>query len=206
MKFDSKYKIWLAASDDKDNRPMLRYVKVEETHREESLIHGRIIAIDGFVVAVIPCLLDPDDVTGLVHSDHLKQAAKNLKRWEDVTISLNEDTVGFKETFIKRYIFDSDKDSSFPDAISLVPRIREHGGIGNIVALNPFTLAKLAEALGEKKGNFVLTHASIRENYTCPWSPIIVEYLPPDRSNNFPQLPFGVIMPTGFDPKKYILE
>lgn len=89
MRIDNKYKIWFSAGD--YTRPTISNVlvakieevpdllKVDEEHKERWLNYGEIalskegngvaIATDGFILSVVPVVLDDIDVSGLVDKD-----------------------------------------------------------------------------------------------------------------------------------------
>ena len=70
--------IWVACGTD-DTRPIQQFVNIEATgepENREGNLPAVAVALDGFVCAVVPCLLEPDDVPGLVHREALQWARR----------------------------------------------------------------------------------------------------------------------------------
>src|SRR3990172_967447 len=92
MQIDHEYQIWNAVALHEE-RPALQMVQIEATGDGK----GVAVAADGFIMAVVPVTLEPDDILGPVHYSAFKRAfrIKQSKRMMPTLILNTPGIVGF---------------------------------------------------------------------------------------------------------------
>jgi hypothetical protein len=124
-----------AASTDK-SRPQLRGVYHDAQN-------GKIVAADGWIMAVVPVKSDGDD-SAIVGLDTVKEAWRANKRGPELELSKNE--VKFEEA--TGIVTSRTVEGHYPDYQQIIPK-DEIGDEGTItIALNPSLLLRLAKAMG----------------------------------------------------------
>ena len=213
MIFNIDYRPWLAASNDA-TRPALEYVQITGDPNAEpdqnDMVAGIMAATNGFILAVVPVLLAPDDIAGLVHPGPLKQAAKLSKK-----LRLGEASVILAAKFITlqdrsqlpRYQDPNDANLNYPDWDPVVPdRIKPDKFQNILVAANvePKYLSDTVAAIGCRLGSsgrgsgagehFPRLVFGAANDSGIMIEPMIVE---PENSKIYKKYfpPFGLIMP-----------
>lgn len=164
--WDSDYKIWLVCAKD-DPRPVLRSIYLDPA--------GFLVATDTLALAIIPCLLEgaPEGFDGLLlPPDHLKDTARHTTHsgqmvWAE--IDQDQGTVtgwGKKGTTIRTLL--PDQDQQFPLWRNLIEQSLnsnyQEGVYGDRWLMdNPWTMTRLAEALGLPKDKPVVYFSPVKE-------------------------------------------
>jgi hypothetical protein len=137
---NSELQVFKSCADD-DARPTLGCVSIvsdavwdpesgEITSGEAGgdMVHGRALATNGFILAVVPVLLAKNDQAGLIGREAMAAAFKASRRLreEDVKIGLDQD--GFivlaDGAMIPRTPYPSNEYSQFPDVDPVIPSVR----------------------------------------------------------------------------------
>lgn len=194
MKFDRSIPVWRAC-DQEGSRPLLEHVLIERT----SDTSGLLVASDGFMLAVAPCTLRPDETVGLVHRDVFPKAIKAAGRKEthpEIVFDAPARLVLADGTVLARV----EPDGTFPNwrdrriHPQRLPLRRRYRGA---VALSPVLLAQLGEALGytrrawDGEGPHGLTLTFGRTHADA----VLVERERPSVGDGAPTPPYGILMP-----------
>lgn len=107
MLINSEYKVFEACAKDQA-RPTLACVSIVSdavfdpesgivTHGDAGggMLHGRALATDGFILAVVPVLLDANDQDGLIGREAMAAAFKASKRLREPEVRVGLDQVGY---------------------------------------------------------------------------------------------------------------
>ncbi len=162
---------------------------------------GRLVAANGFMLAVVPVTLSAADVAGLVHPEALKSAAKDTpKREYNVELNLSADTViskaGASFPRVRAVAGCIPKAKDYTDISRVVPRgvtTRTHEQPAQPLSFNFQCLDMIGRALG---GSGV----TLWPNPIGPTGPVVI--FPLGRSaqgsrfeNGLPVAPYAVLMP-----------
>lgn len=181
-------------SKDIEDRPNLQHLMLERIEGDK----GRLIAADGFMLAVVPVTLHEDDVPGPIHPEALKAAAKDCpKREYEVTVYALDDIVRSVGHACFPRTRGWTERTRYPDIARIVPRdahIKATDRTGAQCALNPEYLLKVHKALGGL-GTVLWP--------TGPNSPIVVTPIISGgdggysrfEADGLPKLPYAVVMP-----------
>lgn len=164
MRIDNKYKVWYSASD--HTRPTLSHVlvariaevpdllQVDAGDKEFWLNYGEIalskegngvaIATDGFILSVVPVVLDDIDVSGLVDKDIFRyvmgrksSGSANFDLSNPTVTWLDDMRKGQELTVVRangRFFPRSDigKDTKFPNFIPVLPDLSKHTSMRHV--------------------------------------------------------------------------
>lgn len=138
MKFASKYRPELAASDD-TTRDHLCHVELDVAGK-------RMIATDGHRLVVVACEPDADDVSGPVTEDALKAARKLAGRSQgDAFLHANGTLVTYGGPTFPR----PSRETPFPTVDRVVPKGMNEGDKGtHTFRVNARYIAEIAKAMG----------------------------------------------------------
>jgi polyhydroxyalkanoate synthesis regulator protein/polyhydroxyalkanoate synthesis regulator phasin len=184
VKIDRKYKIWEATCRDDPSRPVLQHVLIERVDET----HGLAIAADGFIMAVVPVELYPDDVVGLVPGHVLKDASTKAVRTLGMQVIMRE----HEFEYVTR------------DGNIKVPRqdVGEFPNYKMIIPDRPTQLRKTLCAFSLDLDNFARACKAIGcdakeapHHFTAPGGRSSAFLLETTYSDGKPQAPYAVIMP-----------
>ena len=198
MFLDRDRKVWLACSEG-DWRPALQCVKIERTEPYHSPIdahtefNGRAIAVNGYIMAVVPVELDEGEEDCLIPRDVFLQAAKVRgvdKEYDHLFLGLGkaDERIVLANGWTAPKYTPVAPAKPFPDWRAIVPRRADVLGLVDpLRAFNPALLQTLRVAIGAVEG-VLLTLPTERS------SALLVE----TRAGSgvgVPVPPFGVLMP-----------
>ncbi len=192
MQFNRSHQIWKAAAPD-ETRPILNHVLIERTRNEV----GIAVAANGFVLAVIPVVLDEDDVPGIVRADLFQRAASMTEivkgkrtRPASARMGLGADRVTLAdESTHLRTSFKNDN-PPYPDWRRIAKRTpAKEGSLVGEIGLDPRWLAIMGAVLGVGKDV-----QGLRLTFNGRESAVMIE-----RVQRFGDLeaepPYGLVMP-----------
>lgn len=217
MLIKSEFRVFESVALD-DSRPTLSCVNVTSERLNpdsEGRCEGLAMATDGFILAVVPVLVDDLDDLGLVSAVAFKAAFAAARRMRVDPVVLKLDLplyVGLADgSMVRRYGADVDAGSfsRFPDVDPVIPK-RSQIGDREVqgrhlmsVAYNPGLINRLCKSIGCKIANRGV--GSKGDNYprlvfggvdnggsTC--DPIVIESQSASMADDFVP-PFGLIMP-----------
>lgn len=163
MFIDFYAEIWRATAQD-DARPSLAHVLIADSVYADKYNlrlpadhNGVAVATDGFMLAIVPVILEDDDVPGLVDPELIKQAAKMTpKTFPGAWLSLGDRTVKLIDRSERpRYRYDTDP-GNFPDIVGVVPTERPKGDDKDglyrhpVLSINTAYLIDLTRAMGAR--------------------------------------------------------
>lgn len=195
MQINRNYHIWEATTMKDGTRPALQHISIQRTdpvqhHINEDPYNGIALAANGYILAIVPVRLDPEDVTGLVNWNSFREAIKASAKvkWQrdDLQIVLKEDALDVFGYGFPRFESTNDKLLTFPNYSQLIRRPSDTYDAPNL-GINPALLGKLAVAIGAPGG--------VCCNLISPTSPIMVKPVDSQYHENPWQPPYGVIMP-----------
>lgn len=163
---------------------------------------GRLVAADGFMLAVVPVSLDADDVAGLVYPDALRSAIRDVsKREYEFKVTLTDvaviSVVGASFPRIRVINGDTPKTEDYTDISRITPRNVDVGGRDQVVTPLSFN-SRYLDMLGKALGGCGVT---LFPNPVGPTGPVVVFPLLSSgygcRFNGMgmPVAPYGVLMP-----------
>lgn len=180
-------------------RETMMHLFLEREHDDPECMTGRLCAADGFILAVVPVTLGPDDVPGLIFADALRQVAK-ASIYPELELTVTADAVvapnGARQP---RYHGSVNAETQWFGYRRITP-VGVADALGMMakrpLAVNPVLTAKLGKALGEP---FVI----LWPNPEGDQHPVVVtpapqvrpNELPFDPETGLPTLPYGVQMP-----------
>lgn len=148
----------------------------------------RLLACDGFALAVVPVDVDETDFTGPVPVDALKMARKD-RRGEDLTktIECGPENVQVQNGAGKLVL---DREAGrYPDVEQIIPHALKTGADVTVVALDAKRLYDLARAICDTRGT-----AKVKLYIGKNTHPLYVEPVTTEEN-----APFGVLMPVRID-------
>ncbi len=224
-----EFQIWKAVAND-GARPTLNYVNVQSDPGvdpgTDGMIPGTAVATDGYVLAVVPIMLDMNDQPGLIAVSVFLSALKVARAARPKTADLYMDlrkqpgeqfitTVGLADgSRVLRYDDDKDKDGNYPDWQPIVPDRMQPKDRDNQPALmaasfQPSNFTKICQAIGcrialdgrgSKSGDGdtrIVFGRAVQSGVS--YDPFIVEPIKATIGQKFIP-PFGLIMPLSHQP------
>jgi DNA polymerase III sliding clamp (beta) subunit (PCNA family) len=166
MRFDPKYKPELCSSPD-ETHPHL-------TDVEFSVEDRCMVATDGHRLIRVPCQPEDGDTSGAITEAALKAARKAAgtagKRSGDAQLGVNG-CYAFPGGTIER----QPRSEQFPPWKRVIPANNEVGAEGTVtIALNARYLHEIANALGSKHGNVMLTFKAPAKPADAILDPIVI--------------------------------
>jgi DNA polymerase III sliding clamp (beta) subunit (PCNA family) len=163
MRFDPKYKPELCSSPD-ETRPHL-------TDVEFSVEDRCMVATDGHRLIRVPCQPEDGDTSGIITEAALKAARKAApKRSTEAQLGVNG-CYAFPGGTIER----QPRGEQFPPWKRVIPANNEVGAEGTVtIALNARYLHEIANALGSKHGNVMLTFKAPSKPADAILDPIVI--------------------------------
>jgi len=160
MKINSKYRLEMAISNDAGKCSFLNVVESHkglspEAEQTENLLDGRpgfVVASNGRILAVVPCILEKGDVIGMVRGDLLVLARRFRKKRNDVElrIRLGRRRVKFGSSDAIFPRLDIKLDSRYPNTNGVVPdaQLEQRREAITHIGLSPKLLISLLTAMG----------------------------------------------------------
>ena len=218
MRIDKKFKLWeitkLASLE--SQRPSLECIFIARVKPNEQLEvtvedypewmvmpmglpnhnNGVAIVTDGFILAVVPIIIEDDDVPGVFPGEVLQIASKKASVGNEVYIVLKKDEVIIP--FLNQV--NSRPDYTFPDVRNLIEDIRtRHAKDGKkcSLSIDHIRLAKLCKALGVKTlGNPNPPNSSVHLYALSEKDKMGMVLVTPDKVDHGQTIvpPFGLLM------------
>lgn len=193
MKFDRAHRIWLAAEQHVDVRPVLVHISVERTKDDR----GIAVAANGFLMAIIPVILDENDVPGIVRADLFRMAARmpdpdplhrRKSKVDYATLELGAErvTLADQSTHLRTTVVGAD--AQFVDWRRIMARAGSVAPVGEI-GFDPRYITILGEALGVRP-----PERGLRLTFNGPQNPVVVERNT-SLATDEPEPPYGFVMP-----------
>lgn len=185
MWLDPKYELDRVVADrdvmNGTGREALAHVSIERLPGDDPTL-GIAVAANGFMLAIVPCILLPEDVPGLIRVEWLDLLAST-----DVDLMLGEDaaTLPIDQPEWVRLEDWERPTGTFPNWRTIMRSRPLDLGISRVLVFNPLALADLAAALGSPQSVYLSCGGDD--------SPILVE---PGRSDS-PVAPTGLVPPYG---------
>lgn len=206
MIINSKFKIWMATDASKNYRPALNHVNIEDAGGEvdsHGNRPGRAIGMNGFIIAVVPVVLQANDVPGMVQrqawdwmvrTDGIKKydplSDKHLRgldidKYYQMTLSESVVMLG-NGVSIPRTLTGM-VEAKFPEWVGLFDLAKSNGyelpKFGMPMTFDYGLLTKLSGAMGDP-------HVLITQLYVS--QPCLVESV---HAGGYPNPPYGLMMP-----------
>ncbi len=200
MKFSPRFAPWEAACPAKDtSRPILNACNVkrvaEYTHNGTTY-NAELSAADGYILAVVPCILEDGEPEGTIDVETLKAAVKLAKNDRgDAWVVLEADRARLADGTSRPRV----QAGTFPDYHRIAPdrELNEYISPSGMLAANPSLVLRLAKALDAMEG--------MTFQVVSPDKPILVDCLVGQESvtryAGRPSAPYGVLMPMHMDAK-----
>jgi hypothetical protein len=183
MRFDKKFKLEKVCSKDKT-----RWSILQQPHLDVE--RQRLLACNGFVLAVVPATVDGDDKTGAIPLDAFKAAAKSKLDPElSAAVHVNGGTVKVEDANATlEFVVPQGAIGKYPDVDQIIPREKDDD---IVIGLDAKLLYELAQAMHPQGGGRSGYKVALRIQ-RLPNSPVTVKPVFDRKQYNEA---FGVIMP-----------